>query len=425
LVAISEGRKLYNVSKKDGFWWLFAFIGTLFLGVLMGISLSVFVSLVLLIHESVNPQIVLLWRLPGTEIYRNVKQESIGEFVPGVLCVRIGTHMYFANATLVKDRLLQYVSDMSVIEPVQYVVIEMTPVSSIDSTAMHAIEDMVKDFRRRNIFVAVTSLSSRVQKVMGRSQFDKHLGKEWIFDRVHDAVLKCLHHKRMSSVMPEGVEGNMTQLTLEEDKDADKYKTDDHTFLVSNMVDPKCTVVEVHMKKAWPTLMSDLLSIFVSSDVFIYKSESESQGSFLETRARFWMTSTQMGSKLNREQTEHIQTRVIRMFRSRSTEDENTLLRPRMSTGGSIGSNMDRLDLYADAEETRSVSNSSAHGAKTPIKTPASVEGLEQVPQGAFIIPAGAVVMMPAGTQVQYVNNRAGEPERERAPETSSNNFVL
>ena len=68
-----------------------------------------FVSLVLLIHESVNPQIVLLWRLPGTEIYRNVEQESIGEFVPGVLCVRIGAAMYFANAALVKDRLLQYV----------------------------------------------------------------------------------------------------------------------------------------------------------------------------------------------------------------------------------------------------------------------------------------------------------------------------
>ena len=148
-----------------------------------------FVSLVLLIHESVNPQIVLLWRLPGTEIYRNVEQESIGEFVPGVLCVRIGTAMYFANAALVKDRLLQYVNDMNVFEEVQYLVIEMTPVSSIDSTALHMIEDMVKDFRNRNISVAMTSLTSPVDEIMEKSGFKQHLGHEWIKKNVHEAVL--------------------------------------------------------------------------------------------------------------------------------------------------------------------------------------------------------------------------------------------
>jgi sulfate transporter 4 len=436
LVAISEGRKLYNVSKKDGFLWLFSFFGTLFLGVLMGISLSVFVSLALLIHESVNPQIVLLWRLPGTEIYRNVKQESIGEFVPGVMCVRVGAAMYFANAALVKDRLLQYVLDMSSFEPVQYVVIEMTPVSSIDSTAMHMIEDMVKDFRNRNIFVAVTSLTSRVQKTMGKAQFDKHLGKEWIFDRVHDAVLKCLHHKRMSSAIEDGSSPSRFNVTLEEDKDANRNETDDHTFVVSNMVDPKCTVVEVHMRKAWPTLMSDLLAIFVSSDAFISKSESESSGPFLATTARFWMTSTSMGSKLSREQMEHIQTRVVSMCRSRAPDEDLSLLRP---AGRSRASWLeDRPDLNGESEETRSVSNASMQGGnaqRTPSKLNnmagmqsgmQSFEGMEQVPQGAFIIPAGAVVMMPAGSQVQYVNNRGGsEPERERTPETGEGRFAL
>jgi hypothetical protein len=52
-------------------------------------------------------------------------------------------------------------------------------------------------------------------------------------------------------------------------------------------------------------------------------------------------------------------------------------------------------------------------------------EGMDGVPQGAFIIPAGAVVMMPAGAvPVQYVaaNGRAvastsSEPESERMPE--------
>ena len=132
-----------------------------------------------------------------------VEQESIGEFVPGVLCVRIGAAMYFANAALVKDRLLQYVNDMNAFEEVQYLVIEMTPVSSIDSTALHMIEDMVKDFRNRNISVAMTSLTSSVEEIMEKSGFKQHLGQEWIKKNVHEAVLKCLQHKRHMS-LPDG-----------------------------------------------------------------------------------------------------------------------------------------------------------------------------------------------------------------------------
>lgn len=58
-----------------------AFLGTLFLGVLMGILVSVGLSLIIVIYESARPQITILWRIPGTSIYRNMKQESSGTFI--------------------------------------------------------------------------------------------------------------------------------------------------------------------------------------------------------------------------------------------------------------------------------------------------------------------------------------------------------
>merc|ERR1719311_312125 len=125
------------------------------------------------------------------------------------------------------------------------------------------------------------------------------------------------------------------------------------------------------------------------------------------------------------------------MCRSRApTADEDTIVRGSRTPGVS-------MDLYADAEEVRSVSNASAHGPSAMQKTPSKLNpaassppgyqgliGEDGVPQGAFIIPAGAVVMMPAGSQVQYVNNRqqasnASEPESERTPETTENRIAL
>merc|ERR1719309_803459 len=109
LVAVDEARRLWRIKKADFVLWAGAFVGTLFLGVLKGIALAVALSLVIVIYETVRPQIMILWRVPGTTIYRNVKQESNGAFIPNVLIARIGSSLYFANASFVKDMLLGYV----------------------------------------------------------------------------------------------------------------------------------------------------------------------------------------------------------------------------------------------------------------------------------------------------------------------------
>jgi hypothetical protein len=71
----------------------------------IGLMLSVTVSLLLVIAESVRPQMSMLWRLPGTQIYRNIKQESDGQFVPGIICIRIGASMCAHGRTTAPLRL--------------------------------------------------------------------------------------------------------------------------------------------------------------------------------------------------------------------------------------------------------------------------------------------------------------------------------
>merc|ERR1719506_2459721 len=151
LVAFSEAKKLYKIKRNDFILWVVAFIGTMLLGVLLGILVSVAISLTIVIYESVRPQITILWRIPGTTIYRNVKQESSGAFIPNVFICRIGSSLYFANAAFVKDMLLAYTSDLAYVNKTEYLVLEMTSVVSIDSTAVHVIEDIVNDFRSRGI----------------------------------------------------------------------------------------------------------------------------------------------------------------------------------------------------------------------------------------------------------------------------------
>ena len=108
LVDYNEAIHLWRVKKQDCLFWVAAFLGTLFLGVQIGLLLAIGLSLIPIIIESVRPQMTVLWRLPNTPIWRNIKQESNGHFVPGVMVVRIGASMYFANVAFIRD----YISKM-------------------------------------------------------------------------------------------------------------------------------------------------------------------------------------------------------------------------------------------------------------------------------------------------------------------------
>jgi len=197
LVAVSEARRLFTVKKHDFVLWIVACVGTLFLGVLLGIIVAVSLSLAIVIYESVRPQITILWRIPGTSIYRSMKQESNGSFIPNVFICRIGSSMYFANASYVKDMLLAYVEDIYEVNRTEYIVIEMTPVITVDSTALHVIKDIVSDCRRLGIQVAFAMVGNRVEKTLRRAGLIEYIGSQWILPTVNDAVHHCLRHQHV------------------------------------------------------------------------------------------------------------------------------------------------------------------------------------------------------------------------------------
>jgi len=216
LVDYNEARHLWKVKKTDCMLWFVAFLGTLFLGVQTGLLLAIGVSLALVIIESVRPQMSVLWRLPNTQIWRNIKQESEGFFVPGVMVVRIGASMYFANVAFIRDYILKMIGEFSEAadtaprspastneagkwvtpEPIKYIVIEMTPVISIDSTALHMLEDMQRDLKARGIRLAFSTVGNRVEETLTRSGLIEKMGKQWIFPSVDLAVQHCIRDRK-------------------------------------------------------------------------------------------------------------------------------------------------------------------------------------------------------------------------------------
>jgi hypothetical protein len=275
LVAFGEAAKLWQVRKLDFMLWVVAFLSTLFLGVLLGISLAVALSLCIVIYESVRPQITILWRIPGTTIYRNVKQETKGSFVPNVFIARIGSSMYFANVAFIKDMLLTYIADLAEANHTEYVVLEMTPVVSMDTAAIHALQDMVHHFRGQGIQVAFAMVGNRVERTMRRANLIEFVGEQWFFPTVNGAVHHCLQHQQSKKMRPAMTPRTTGDLDVSSSGDVHPG----NEIGVSNNLHHECSAVFIsrsHGTGRGCHFASDVLSTFQRAEVHVTRTQVES-----------------------------------------------------------------------------------------------------------------------------------------------------
>ncbi|XP_062193851.1 sulfate transporter 4.1, chloroplastic-like isoform X2 [Phragmites australis] len=204
-VDYEEAIFLWGIDKKDFFLWAITFITTLIFGIEIGVLVGVGFSLAFVIHESANPHIAVLGRLPGTTVYRNTLQYPEAYTYNGIVVVRIDAPIYFANISYIKDRLREYELNLPNsnrgpdVGRVYFVILEMSPVTYIDSSAVQALKDLHQEYKARHIQIAIANPNRQVHLLLSRSGIIDLIGSQWCFVRVHDAVQVCLQHVQNSS----------------------------------------------------------------------------------------------------------------------------------------------------------------------------------------------------------------------------------
>ena len=199
LVDIDEARFLWKINKKDLLLWLMSFLGTLFLGVELGIGIAVLTSLIFVIYESAYPHIAILGQLPGTNVYRSIHQYPEAETHEGIVVMRIDAPIYFANVDYIKDKLREFEAMSTASHHqgrlggvVHFFILEMTPVVSVDSSGIHSMLEIVKEFENRKVQLVIANPNGNVMKVFETAGIPDRIGREWTFLRCVDAVNACL-----------------------------------------------------------------------------------------------------------------------------------------------------------------------------------------------------------------------------------------
>jgi len=176
LIDVKEMRHLWHVKKTDFAMLAITFLSTLSLGIEQGIIVGVVASIGVIVVRTTRPHVAVLGRLPGTDVYRNVKRFPEAEITPGVLAIRLDAQFYFGNVNFLKEVL----SDLEhgARETIKAVVIDASGINQLDSSAEMALRDILEDYRKRGIELFLANVKGPVRDVLERSGLDVELGSE-------------------------------------------------------------------------------------------------------------------------------------------------------------------------------------------------------------------------------------------------------
>lgn len=171
MVDVKAFWQAWHYDRADAFALLGTAVGVLLLGLELGIALGILLSLVTLLVRASTPHIAVIGRIVGTEHFRNVERHGV-ETIPSVLFLRVDESLFFGNLNAIETRLA---SELAKNSRIKDLVLIMSAVNRVDTTAMEALTDLNRDLGERAIRLHLAEVKGPVQDRLVHSPLWKAL----------------------------------------------------------------------------------------------------------------------------------------------------------------------------------------------------------------------------------------------------------
>lgn len=179
-------RELLVRSRREFAVAAIVFAGELTLGILQGIALGVVLSLIMLIYRATHPRGAVLGQLPGVEAYRDVERHPEAVTFPGLLIWRPGGDLFFASIGHVGEAVEAALASYR--PPVRHILLDAGSVNMIDTTALDALLNAVKELQAQGVTIAFARVRDDVRDQMRLAGIEAAVGAENFHERVTDGV---------------------------------------------------------------------------------------------------------------------------------------------------------------------------------------------------------------------------------------------
>jgi len=186
LFEVRDLRRIYRIQRWE-FWLSIAcFAGVAAFGAIPGISLAIVAAVIEFLWDGWRPHSAVLGRPRDVKGYHDVTRYPDAERIPGLVLFRWDAPLFFANAELFHERVMDAAAQSPT--PARWVVVAAEPVTSVDVTAGDAIEELDDRLRASGIQLCFAEMKDPVKDKLKRFGLFDRFGEHLFFPTIEEAV---------------------------------------------------------------------------------------------------------------------------------------------------------------------------------------------------------------------------------------------
>jgi high affinity sulfate transporter 1 len=186
LFEVADLRRIYRIQRWE-FWLSMAcFAGVAVLGAIPGIALAIVIAVIEFLWDGWRPHSAVLGRVEHVRGYHDITRYPEARLIPGLVLFRWDAPLFFANAELFHERVLDAVASSPT--PVRWLVVAAEPVTSVDITAADAVCELDDTLHAAGIELCFAEMKSPVMDKLKRFGLFQRFGEQTFFATLGEAV---------------------------------------------------------------------------------------------------------------------------------------------------------------------------------------------------------------------------------------------
>jgi high affinity sulfate transporter 1 len=186
LIEITDLRRIYRIQRWEFLLSIVCTVGVSVLGAIPGIGLAIVIAVIEFLWDGWRPYSAVLGRAEGVKGYHDITRYPDGRLIPGLVLFRWDAPLFFANAELFHDRVLDAVAASPT--PVRWLVVAAEPVTSVDVTSADMLAELDETLHAAGVELCVAEMKDPVKDKLKRFGLFTRLGETAFFPTLGAAV---------------------------------------------------------------------------------------------------------------------------------------------------------------------------------------------------------------------------------------------
>jgi len=173
LFEFSDLRRIYRIQRWEFWLSMTCFAGVAMFGVIPGIGFAIIVAVIEFLWDGWRPHHAVLGRADGIRGYHDIQRYPEARLIPGLVLFRWDAPLFFANAELFHESVLEAVAQSPT--PVRRIIVSAEPVTSIDVTSADVLAELARSLRESGIELQFAEMKDPVKDKLKRFELLERL----------------------------------------------------------------------------------------------------------------------------------------------------------------------------------------------------------------------------------------------------------